>query len=189
MRASSYGDPLTFTPEDRPINAVDGNPATAWTFGAHSPVAGTRIQIDLEKPGDDGSRHPPPGPVGPAQPAPHLGDTHASTAGSRSGSARPPRSYRPPGQTVSFPARTFSQLQVTVNSATGGADKRYDGLAQVGFAEIGIPGLQPASEALRLPTDLLSEAGRSLLAAFTDDPHEPGAGHGRAAPPRSRADR
>ncbi len=37
-------------PENRPINAVDGDPATAWTCCAHSPAAGQTIQINLDQP-------------------------------------------------------------------------------------------------------------------------------------------
>ena len=162
VTASAYGDPLTFTPEDRPINAVDGNFATNWTFGAHSPVSGGRIEINLLAPVTTD----------------HITLTQARLA-------RPnrritavtilfdgkdpvrvpltPTSFDAPGQTVSFTARTFSQLQVVVDSATGGAEKRYDGLSQVGFAEIGIPGAPNASETLRMPTDLLNKAGAASL--------------------------
>ena len=54
-------------------------------------------------------------------------------------------------------------MSLTVDGATGGAGKRYDGLGPVGFAEIGIPGVGPAAESLRLPTDLLDQAGAASL--------------------------
>ncbi|HEX6394048.1 MAG TPA: alpha-(1-_3)-arabinofuranosyltransferase family protein [Acidimicrobiales bacterium] len=158
VRATGYGDPLSFTPENRPINALDGDPSTAWTFGAHSPVAGGRIRIDLlhqvttdhitllqaqlERPNRritkvtltfDGRK-------------PVVVNLNAD-------------SYSAPGQEVSFPLRTFERLEVTVDAASGGRNKRYDGLPEVGFSEIGIPGVEPATETLRMPRDLLSALG------------------------------
>ena len=41
--------------------------------------------------------------------------------------------------------------------------KDYQSQSAVGFAEITIPGVAPATEALRLPTDLLAAAGTSSL--------------------------
>ena len=38
----------------------------------------------------------------------------------------------------------------------------------MGFAEVGIPGVEPATEALRLPTDLLSQAGAASLSHALD---------------------
>lgn len=158
VTASDYGDSLSFTPENRPVNALDGDTSTAWTYGAHAPAAGGRIEIDygrvvttdritllqaqLERPNRritkvtltfDGAN-----PV------------HAHLT---------PASYGTPGQVVSFRARSFTRLDVTVDAAPGGSGKRYDGLSQVGFAEIEIPGVPPALEALRLPDSLLATAG------------------------------
>lgn len=156
--ATEYGDSLSFTPENRPVNAVDGDTSTAWTYGAHAPVSGGRIEIDygrvvttdrltllqaqLERPNRRITR------------------VTLSFDGARPVNVRlTPASYRAPGQTVSFPARSFSRLAVTVDAAPGGSGKSYDGLSQVGFAEVTIPGVAPASEALRLPDSLLTTAG------------------------------
>ncbi|HWE55434.1 MAG TPA: alpha-(1-_3)-arabinofuranosyltransferase family protein [Acidimicrobiales bacterium] len=162
-QATQYGDSLSFTPEFKPLNAFDGNPATAWAFGAHEPVSGVRLVADLVHPvtadhvtldqlADIGTikrkitsvtllfdgGHP---------------VTVALTAASLSAA----------GQTVSFPARTFDHFELVVNGATGGADKRYDGLPQVGFTGITIPGVGPASATLRMPTGLLATAGAASL--------------------------
>jgi hypothetical protein len=162
VRATSYGDPLTYTPENRPVNAVDGDPSTAWTFGAHSPVAGQAIQINLSQ--SITSDH-----VILLQAQLHRPNRRITRVTLRFDGSRPvtvdltAASFSSPGQTVSFPARTFHQLELTVDASGGGAHKRYDGLSQVGFAEIGIPGLGPAREALRLPVDLLDAAGSRSL--------------------------
>jgi hypothetical protein len=162
VAASAYGDPITYTPENRPINAVDGNPATAWSVGAHSPVAGQRLEINVSDPVT--ANHISLLQVQLQRPNRRItavtlrfDGSHPLTVGLSAAS------YKSPGQTVSFPARTFHQLEITVDEATGGADKRYDGLAPVGFAEVGIPGVGPATEALLLPTDLLDRAGAASI--------------------------
>ena len=160
VRATSYGDPLSFTPEYRPINALDGDPSTAWTFGAHSPVGGGAIRVDLLHPVT----------------ADQLTLLQAQLENPDRRIARvtvtfdgkdpvnvdlKPASYSEPGQTIKFSSRTFQSLDITIDAATGhpGKAKSYDGLSPVGFAEIGIPGLAPATETLRLPPDLLSAIG------------------------------
>ncbi|HUJ67488.1 MAG TPA: discoidin domain-containing protein, partial [Acidimicrobiales bacterium] len=162
VAASEYGSSLSFTPENRPINALDGNISTAWTFGARVPVSDVGLDIDLQQ----------------AVTTDHITLTQAQMARPnrritsvtlRFDGKDPvrvpmnPSSYRQPGQTVTFPTHTFSQLEVTVNGATGGLDKKYDGLSSVGFAEISIPGVADAAESLRLPTDLLDMAGAASL--------------------------
>ncbi len=165
VQASVYGDTLTYTPENRPLNAVDSDPSTAWTFGARSPVGGQRLQINLNR--SVTADHVTLLQVQEQRPNRRItkvtlrfDGSHPVTVGLSAAS------YATPGQTVSFPARTFQHLEITVDAASGGADKRYDGLAAVGLAEVGIPDVGPASEVLRLPTDLLDRAG----AASVDHP-------------------
>ena len=162
VTATAYGDALSYTPEHQPINALDGDPATSWTFGAYSPVGGQKIQIDLTHPVT--ADH-----VTLLQVASPRPDRRITKVTLRFDGSRPvtvpltAASHTSPGQTVSFPGRTFQQMSLTVDGATGGAGKRYDGLGPVGFAEIGIPGVGPAAESLRLPTDLLDQAGAASL--------------------------
>jgi hypothetical protein len=162
VQASIYGDTLTYTPENRPLNAVDGDPATAWTFGARSPVAGQRLQINLNRPVSadhvtllQAQLQRPNRRI--TKVTLRFDGSHPLTVGLTSAS------FRTPGQTVGFPARTFHQLEITIDAASGGVGKRYDGLSSVGFAEVGIPGVGAAREVLRLPTDLLSRAGTAAL--------------------------
>jgi len=162
VRATEYGDSLAFTPENRPINAIDGNLSTAWTFGAHQPVSDVKLQVNLDQPVTEDH-------VSLTQAQSVRSTRHITSITLLFDGRHPvtvkmsPASLHAPGQTVAFSTRTFSQLEVVVNGATGGANKRYDGLAQVGLAEISIPGVSAASESLRLPTDLLSMAGASSL--------------------------
>ncbi|HEY8545624.1 MAG TPA: alpha-(1-_3)-arabinofuranosyltransferase family protein, partial [Acidimicrobiales bacterium] len=48
--ATSYGNPITFSPEERPILAVDGDPQTAWRAAAFSSSVGERIELTLRRP-------------------------------------------------------------------------------------------------------------------------------------------
>lgn len=156
VRATQYGDSLTYTPEFKPENAFDGDPSTAWTFGSHEPVGGVELDARLVRPvtADHITLHQ----------TGQLGSVRrqitAVTLKFDGGDAvRVPltaASLSVSGQTISFPAHTFSDFQLVVDGATGGKDKRYDGLPQVGFSEISIPGVSDAQETLRLPTDLLT---------------------------------
>jgi arabinofuranan 3-O-arabinosyltransferase len=158
VRATGYGDPLSFTPEGRPINAFDGDPSTAWTFGAHSPVGGGRIQVDLLHPVT--TDHITLLQAQLVRPNRRITRVTVSFDGKSPVTVRlTPASYSGSGQTVTFPTRTFLRMDVTVDEAPGGKHKRYDGLSPVGFAEIAIPGVQPATESLRMPQDLLSALG------------------------------
>ncbi|HMC39263.1 MAG TPA: alpha-(1-_3)-arabinofuranosyltransferase family protein, partial [Acidimicrobiales bacterium] len=161
--ASRYGDSLSFTPEDRAVNAFDGDPTTAWGFGAHEAVAGVRLEARLA------------GPVTTDHLVLHqlaqLGPikrritsvTLRFDGGSPVTVAVTPQSLQDSGQTVRFPVRSFSDFQLTVNGATGGAGKRYDGLPKVGFSEIAIPGVDAVTESLRLPTEPLAGEGPASL--------------------------
>jgi hypothetical protein len=158
VRATSYGNPIANTPENRPFQAIDGNPDTAWTEGAFSPGTDQSLQIKLTHPVTtdhitllqpqkgsfnrhvtrvtltfDGHRHE------------NVVLTHASRVA--------------PGQKVTFPRTTFRTLTVTVDATSSGTLKTYESQSAVGFAEVEIPGVPPSTETLRLPTDLLSAAG------------------------------
>ena len=161
--ANQYGDSLSFTPENKPLNAFDDNPSTAWAFGAHEAVNGIELEAELLHPvtTDHITLH---------QIKPRGQVKRTITAVTlRFDGGHPltvrltPASVSPSGQTVSFPTHTFSNFSLTVDGATLGKNKHYDGLPRVGFTEISIPGVAPASESLRLPTDLLSEAGAASL--------------------------
>jgi arabinofuranan 3-O-arabinosyltransferase len=163
VRATDYGYPESFTPETKPLYAVDGDPSTAWSFGDHEPVGGTRIQIDLKDPVT--TNHVTLHQLKVTQPIPRRITSVTLLFDGKSPVTVPltSASVAAAGQVVSFPTRTFSQLQVVVNGATGGHNKRYDGLPEVGFTEISIPGVPPAGETLRLPTDALAgSAGHPL---------------------------
>ena len=47
-RATSYGNPITFTSEERPSLAVDGDMETAWRTAAFSDARGERIELSSD---------------------------------------------------------------------------------------------------------------------------------------------
>lgn len=157
IEATSYGYPTANFPENQPFFAFDGNPDTAWEAGGVTNPIGEAIQIDLGRTVTASSLN---------FLQPQLGPTNrrvTSAVVTFDGGAPvtvhfTPRSYTVPGQSISFRPRTFSKLKVTITGVTGSAIFQRS-LSAVGFAEITIPGVAPATEALRLPTDLLTKAG------------------------------
>ncbi len=186
--ATSYGNPITFTPEDRPANAVDGDPTTAWRTGAFSPAMGERLVLSFDEPVTTGS-------LTLLQPGPGVANRFVTRARLHFGDGRSgatldvdvgEASRAVPGQRVDIGERTFSRLEIELLADTAGRPPRYRGLTSVGFAEIGIGGAPGADdlrldEVIRVPTDLLDTAGRDsldhplavLLARMRTDPADP----------------
>ena len=165
VRASAYGNPLTYTPEDRPSNALDGDPSTAWSVAAFSDAIGERWQAQLSAPVT--SDH-----ITLLQPA---GGNRTITAvsvrldgGPSRRVALGPASLSGTGQVVplspSGATRTFSTVDITIDSTTddGGARHLFDGLSGVGFSEVGIPGVN-LHETIDMPSDLLQHAGPASI--------------------------
>ena len=161
VSASSYGNPVSYSPENRPYAALDGNPDTSWQTGIYVPdPAGQWWQLGLSSPvtedhvvltqtlvGDlsrsitkvtltfDG-RHPFTTALGPA----------SRTAG---------------GQVLTFSPRTFSRLRITIDATTDDHVALKDA-SQIGFSSIVVPGVT-VNEVTVMPTDLLSAAGAASL--------------------------
>ncbi|HEV2369609.1 MAG TPA: alpha-(1-_3)-arabinofuranosyltransferase family protein, partial [Acidimicrobiales bacterium] len=157
VRASAYGNPLTYTPEDRPDNAVDGDPTTAWKVAAFSDAVGQKLQVQLQAPvtTDHVTLLQPPG-----------GNRTITKVGLSFDGGAPmtvdlgPASLAGVGQAVTFPARSFSTLTTTILATTddGGSRRLFDGLSGVGLSEVGIPGVN-LSAVVQMPTDLTRMAG------------------------------
>jgi len=162
VTASSYGNAVSYTPEDRPYNAVDGNLDTSWNTGTFlKDPAGQWWQVHFA------------GPVT----TDHVTLVQPQT-GDRSrwitrvtltfdGSHRltvdlGPSSRAPTGQLVSFPKRGFHTLRITID-ATSNDDMPVPDATSVGFAEVQIPG-QQVVEVVKMPNDLLAAAGSSSIA-------------------------
>ncbi|CAN5841513.1 alpha-(1-_3)-arabinofuranosyltransferase [soil metagenome] len=163
-RATSIGNPITYTPELRPANAVDGDLRTTWITGGFSEAESERLVLTFDEPVTTDRitlLQPVFGPINR-----HLTDVRLHldeddpvdvnlTDASRSA----------PGQTVTFGERTFSRLEIELTGDTAGRRSRFSGLTGVGFAEVTVgDGGEDADalqldEVIRVPTDLLDVAG------------------------------
>ncbi|HVM64888.1 MAG TPA: alpha-(1-_3)-arabinofuranosyltransferase family protein, partial [Acidimicrobiales bacterium] len=161
VRATQYGNPVSYDAGVRPDLAMDGDITTAWEAGAFSDPTGARLEIDLQHPVSTDY-------VNLVQPLTGANERYITEAtltfdgGSPVKVTMQPTSRTPAGQTVTFPTRTFSRLDITVDNINYGKRADYAGGSGVGIAEVRIPGVS-MQEVVRLPTDLLTSAGRASL--------------------------
>jgi arabinofuranan 3-O-arabinosyltransferase len=137
VTASDYGNPVTYIPDDRPANAVDGDVTTAWRVGAFSDVTGEWLRLDFAEP-VTGDR------LTLVQPVVGIVNRHITEVDLRFDDGEPvpavldETSRELPGQTVTFPERTFSSLVVEIRDTDVGSQRRYDGWSGVGLAEVAV---------------------------------------------------
>lgn len=163
VTASSYGNSVAYLPEDRPLNAIDGNLDTAWQVGPFADLRGQWWQVALQGPVTTGQ-------VTLVQP--YAGDqtqwitrvTLRFDGGHPVQAALGPVSRSAGGQTLTFPVRTFRSLRVTIDD-TNLTPRRAQGsgVSPVGLAEVRLAGAQ-ATEQVVMPSDLLRATGSSSLA-------------------------
>jgi arabinofuranan 3-O-arabinosyltransferase len=161
--ATSYGNTITFTSEERPALAVDGDPETAWRTAAFSDARGERIELTLAAPAT--TDH-----VTLTQPINGGRNRFVTEVRLRFDGGDPldvelgQESRDEPGQRVMFPERTFETLSVEILADTVGDVPGYGGLSSLGFSEITIGDDAPRQvSSVVLPTDLLEAAGAASL--------------------------
>ena len=161
VQASAYGNPVSYTPADRAVRAMDGDPSTAWRVAAFGEPRGEYLQIRANEPVTTD----------------HLQLLQSLRAGNRwitavelgfDGGEPVPvalddSSRSVPGQRIDFPQRTFRELRITITEANLGELDRYVGVSDVGIAEVTIPDVDPVTEVIRPPTDLLAAAGPASI--------------------------
>ncbi|HEY3142511.1 MAG TPA: alpha-(1-_3)-arabinofuranosyltransferase family protein [Acidimicrobiales bacterium] len=158
--ATSYGNEITYSPEERPILAIDGDPTTAWRTGAFTDARGERLEITLTEPVSTDS-------IRLMQPVNGPSTRYITKVRLRfdGGDAvdveLSTQSRDEPGQIVTFPKRTFNQVSIEILQDTVGDLPRWSGQSSLGFSEVEIMGADvvPPEEVIRLPTDLLEAAG------------------------------
>src|SRR5579884_612366 len=161
IRASDYGNPITYTPENRAANAMDGNLETAWTVAAFDDPVGQYLEVRFLAPVTTDQ-------VNLVQPLVGPRNRWITTATLTFDGGQPvtvalgDSSRTPTGQTVTFPTRTFSTLRIRVDGTNTGKRSFYGGLSGVGFAEVRVAD-QRVDEVLRMPVDLLKAAGADSL--------------------------
>ena len=168
VEASSFGNRIAYTPEDRAVRALDGDLDTAWRGAAFAPTEGERIVIELDEPvttdhvnlvqplNGDRNRW-----ITRATLRFDDGDDVTVDLGDESRTAE--------GQTVEFPRRSVSRLELVVEDDNVGSRANYIGTSGVGFAEIRIrddaPGAEDVrvEEVARMPTDLTDAPGAASV--------------------------
>ncbi|MEY2581742.1 MAG: arabinofuranan 3-O-arabinosyltransferase, partial [Ilumatobacteraceae bacterium] len=144
VRATSYGEPFAYRPEDRPAMAVDGDPATAWLVADRFNPVGQRIEVTggLSKLALLQSQQPGASRMisavrlkfdNAAAQTVELDET-SLTAG---------------GQPIDVPAGATS-VAITITAVADRSGATDPGPSAVGFAELGL-GVHP--EVVSLPTD------------------------------------
>lgn len=166
--ATSYGNPVTYTPESRAIYAVDATGAgddidTAWTTAAFGPDKGEALRLHFSK--GLTSDH-----ITLLQPQNPLANRWITKAkltfddGSSMILDLSDASRTAPGQTFRFPKRTFHTATLRILADTVGHQYVYRNISPVGFANVTFgPQTPRAVEFIRLPTDLLTTAGAASL--------------------------
>ncbi len=167
MTATSYGNPITNTPENQPSSAFDGDPTTSWIEGAYQPATKQSILLSIShkvsadhltllQPSveDSGHRHV-------TKITIHLDRFTKKVTLNRSSIAV--RGQASVGQTISFPMKSFRHLTITIDATNEPGLKDFSTANAVGFAEIAVTGLTPIHESLRLPIDLTNKVGAAAI--------------------------
>ena len=167
MTATSYGNPITNNPEQQPSNAFDGDPTTAWIEGAYQPAIHQSILLSIShkvsadhltllQPAaeDSGLRHVKKITI-------HLDNFTKKVTLKKSSIAV--RGQDSPGQTISFPMKSFRHLTITIDATNEPGLKDFSAANAIGFAEISVTGLTPIHESLRMPIDLTNKVGTSAI--------------------------
>ncbi len=188
VRATAYGNTITYTPEDRAANALDGDVSTAWRANAFGDARGQRIRIDLD--GPITTDH-----VNLVQPQRGgrnrvITKIEISFDGKNAVTANLDGSSRTTaGQTITFARRTFRRIDITVKETSDHRTNLFGREDSVGFAEIRLRNDGAAhdvhlTEIEQMPTDLVdalgaATAGHPLVLVMSRDAVRP-------VPPRSQ---
>ena len=161
VQASAYGNPVTYTNDDRAFYAADGDSATAWVVAAFAEARGEFLEFNFDsatqvsqvtfvQPLEEANRH--------------ITEVEIRADGASLGRfALGAQSYGLPGQTVEFQSITASQIQVEITDLDFGVHATYPGVSPVGFAEVRLgPSPEPLRETIRSPIAFLEALGSDL---------------------------
>ncbi len=151
IAASGYGGTFGESPQYRPANAFDGDPATWWVVGTGSNPVGAWIEADLDHPRTLSS-------ISISQPdAWWLREITGVRVTFSDGSSVPALVARGRRTIVRFAPRSTSSVRISVMGASAApVGSRFAGAA---LSDVEIPGLH-AAELVRAPTDLFDSARR-----------------------------
>jgi arabinofuranan 3-O-arabinosyltransferase len=181
VRATSYGEPNAYRPEDRPYYALDGDPTTAWLVGDRGEAEGERLRVDFDEPRTVDELTV----LQPATPSNRwITSLEVETDGGRQTFVLDDTSRHAPGQTITLgdAAGPTGFVALEVAATNVGRRASYAGVGTVGITELGFgaggPDALRLDEVVVLPTDLLSAAGpasldRELAFVLTRLRHDP----------------
>ncbi|MDT0308284.1 alpha-(1-_3)-arabinofuranosyltransferase family protein [Streptomyces sp. DSM 44917] len=152
VTASTSGNWLFHLPQYDPVNAFDGDPATAWAEGSAASPAGEWLRIGFEGRTDvPGTLSVTPLPGDAARPAPVRVRVETENGAVTS-------HLRPDGSTQQIRAEAGPSrwLRITILEVEGA----HAGVGGAGFAEVGIPGVR-VSRVLTLPEDAAGSGAES----------------------------
>ncbi len=164
-QASAHGNPVTYTNDDRPYNALDGSLDTAWVVAAFSEAIGEQLRLTLTEPAVVESMLLVQA-QGRSQRHTVESDRHITEIEVRVDGGDPltitldERSRSPGGQRVPLGVAA-SVIDIEITGTNIGRRVAYAGVAPVGFAEIDL-GLGPVLEVIRTPRALLDRVGDKL---------------------------
>jgi arabinofuranan 3-O-arabinosyltransferase len=158
VQASHYGNPVSYTAEDRPANAFDGDTSTAWRVGAFDGVQGERLVLKTDGPVTTDHVNVVQPITGPRNR--YITELKVAVDGKTVGTFDLGDASRTEqGQDLSLGKdRTFSTLTLTVAGDNVGKRALYDGFSGVGLSEVRVADVK-VDEVVKLPTDLLTKAG------------------------------
>jgi hypothetical protein len=161
--ATAYGNPISYTSEDRPSQSMDGDVETAWKAQAFDNAIGQRLHIETERPVT--TDH-----VNLVQPLEGPRDRFITQVRLLA-DGKPIGTYTlgdasrtREGQTIRFGRHTFSTFDLEVVNVNTGHQHLYGGESAVGFAEVRLRDEHAAhdlrvDEVIDLPTDALKALG------------------------------
>ena len=164
-QASAHGNPVTYTNDDRPYNALDGSLETAWAVAAFTEARGERLRLTLAEPTVVESLRLVQ-PQGRSEHHTAESNRHITQVAIRvdgrlvTNAALDERSRAPEGQQVRLGVEA-SVIEIEITDTSVGRRITYPGVAPVGFSEVDL-GLGPVLEVIRTPRALLDRLDGSL---------------------------
>jgi hypothetical protein len=163
IQASIYGNTITYTPEDRAARALDGDVTTAWRAAAFGKAVGQYLRLQLATPVTTDHLNL----VQPVNGGRNrwitavdlIFDGHTTQRVALDASSRSPA-----GQTIAFPMRRFSTLEIRIAGTSDHRHRLFGGADSVGFAEIRLRDRHAdhdvrVDEVIQMPQDLLRAVG------------------------------
>ena len=159
--ASRYGNPVTYTLDDRVVHVLDGNVATAWTVADFAEARGEWLELHSEEPITIDHLLA----VQPQNRANrHITEfTIRVDGGSATTLTLSPASWQPDGETLHFTPLTGSEFVLEITDLDYPVSTTYPvGISPVGFAELRLGTTGPTTEWIRLPEAFLASLGDDL---------------------------